>query len=606
MTKPLLIYDGDCSFCKLWIARWEQITKDSIEYEPYQTAAQRFPEIPHEKFTKSVQLITEDNEILDGAYAVVCSLAYDPTKRWMLWIYDKIPLVGTASEWCYGIIARHRDVAYKLTCLLWGKNLEQPSYLLTRWLFLRLMGLIYLVAFLSLGTQISGLVGKNGILPVEHFFELVKQNFGNERYLEFPTLAWLNSSDTFLQFLCWGGAGLSLLLIFGLVPACVCFMLWVFYLSLFVAGQTFLSFQWDLLLLEAGFLTIFLAPGSLLPKISSERIPSTVIIWLFRLLLFRLMFFSGFVKLASGDPTWRNLTTLTFHYETQPLPTPLAWYAHHLPSWFHTVSCVVMFGIELVIPFLIFLPRRPRSVAFLSFSFFMIMIIITGNYTFFNFLAIALSVLLLDDAALRRFFPKKFSDYSAIISPIRLKRIAVAVVAVMIIFLNVFQFTKLLSRQETPKMFGVVAEWFAPFSIVNRYGLFAVMTNPRNEIVIEGSDDAVMWKEYEFKYKPGDIHRAPGWVAPHQPRLDWQMWFAALGSYRSNPWFIGLCVRLLQGTPEVLQLLEKNPFPDHPPKYLRAELYEYHFTDPETRHATGAWWRRELKGAYLPVISLNQ
>jgi len=606
--KPLMVYDGDCNFCRIWIDYWKQLTGGTVEYAPYQEVADRHPEIPRQQFTKAVQLIREDGSVLSGARAVFESLATAPRKRWVLWAFKYIPGVAQITELCYRFIARNRNAAYKVTRLLWGTHIDVPSHVLTRWVFLRLIGLVYLIAFASLGVQIIGLVGKEGILPIEQYLQLIRNNLGTERYWQFPTLAWLNASDGFLQFLCWGGAALSVLLIVGVAQRVVAVLLWMFYLSLFYAGQTFLSFQWDILLLETGFLAIFFTPAQILPRISQESSPSLVIIWLFRLLLVRLMFFSGLVKLTSGDPSWWNLTALTFHYETQPIPTPLSWYIHQLPEWMHIASCAIMFVIELGSPLLIFLPRRLRFLSSGAIVFLMVLIMMSGNYTFFNLLAIALCVLLLDDAAVRNVLPKRLSAASTApcVLP-RFVRVGIVVLASFIIFLNIVRWSEVVfERQGIPKPIQTVARLFTPLLIVNHYGLFRVMTNPRHEISVEGSNDGTMWLEYEFKYKPGDVEHAPPWVEPHQPRLDWQMWFAALGSYQRNPWFVNLCVRLLEGEPAVLDLLEKNPFPDKPPRYISAQLYEYHFTNGSEHKAIAGWWKRELKGLYLPPISLKE
>ncbi|HJW30496.1 MAG TPA: lipase maturation factor family protein, partial [Saprospiraceae bacterium] len=606
--NPIMVYDGDCSFCRIWIEYWKELAGDVVDYKPYQEVADRYPQIPRDQFTKSVQLIKEDGTILSGAHAVFQSLACNSDKRWMLWMYERIPGISLFSEFCYRFIARNRNGAYKVTRLLWGDHIEVSSHVLTRWIFLRLLGIIYLIAFVSMGAQIVGLVGKNGLLPVEQYLDLIRDHVGIERYWEFPTLAWFNAGDGFLQFLCWGGVALSLLLIAGVAQRAVAVLLWVCYLSLFYIGQTFLSFQWDILLLEIGFLAIAFAPMNVMPRIGQSPQPSRIILWLFWLLLFRLMFFSGYVKLTVNDPLWSNLTALTVHYETQPLPTPLSWYLHQLPQSFHVASCAIMFVIELGVPFLIFFPRRLRFLSCSLILLLMVLIMISGNYTFFNLLAIALCVLLLDDAAWKRVLPKKLwpNIRTSYVHRRRSARTGIAVVAGVVVFLNIVRWLELFDEQTSlPQPVQTISEWFSPFMIVNSYGLFRVMTNPRFEIMIEGSNDGMTWKEYEFKYKPGDVRRMPPWVEPHQPRLDWQMWFAALGSYRQNPWFVNLCVRLLQGTPSVLELIEKNPFPQSPPRYIRAQLYEYHFTNSHERQLTAAWWIRELKGIYLPPISLK-
>jgi len=333
------------------------------------------------------------------------------------------------------------------------------------------------------------------------------------------------------------------------------------------------------------------------------------------------MFQSGCIKLLSGDPTWRNLTALTFHYETQPLPTWLGWHAHQLPVWFQKASTALMFAIELAVPFLIFAPRRPRFFGCTILIALQIFILLTGNYCFFNLLTIILCFTLLDDAALHSFIPKKLQRFfsrqpstldtrapSSLHTALALLR-KITNLALVCVFLgtSLIQFSSMF-RLRIPWPVPVLAahEWLSPFRTFSSYGLFAVMTTSRPEIIVEGSNDGVTWLEYEFKYKPGDPKRRPQFVAPHQPRLDWQMWFAALSDYRQNPWFVNFCVRLLQGSPEVLGLLERNPFPNAPPRYIRAVVYDYHFTDFATRRKTGAWWRREREGDYLPAISLRQ
>jgi uncharacterized membrane protein YphA (DoxX/SURF4 family) len=371
-----------------------------------------------------------------------------------------------------------------------------------------------------------------------------------------------------------------------------------------VIGQDFLSFQWDILLLETGFLAIFFAPWQLRGS-SIRREPSRAILWLLRILLFRLMFSSGVVKLTSGDPTWRSLRALDYHYQTQPLPTPLAWLMQQLPHGFQTLSVLVMFGIELAVPFFLFAPRRVRLWAAGLIAFLQALILLTGNYAFFNLLALALCLVCLDDAFLHRFFPRRAPPERILREP-RLKRAVVAVLFVVILFAGAEQAAGVLGFWGTlPRAAMQIFGGLGRFYIVNSYGLFAVMTTTRYEIIVEGSNDGQTWLPYEFKYKPGDIKRRPPIVEPHQPRLDWQMWFAALGDYRDNPWFVNFMVRLLEGSPQVLALLAKNPFPGSPPRYIRAELYDYRFTDFAEWRATGAWWRREFVRLYFPVASLR-
>ena len=483
------------------------------------------------------------------------------------------------------------------------------TYAFTRWFFLRLLGLIYLIAFVSLWTQISGLVGSHGILPAGPWLDALRAHLGRERYWLLPTACWWNASDAFLHLLCGAGTLASLLLIVDVAPVSMLACAWLAYLSLTNACQAFLSFQWDALLLETGFLAIFVAPLHLMPRRRPTSSPSTAIAWLFRWLLFRLMFSSGLVKLLSGDPTWSSLTALRFHYETQPLPPWTAWHMHQLPAWFHTASVLVMFLNELALPFLIFLPRRCRLVACAGFIGFQLLIVATGNYCFFNWLTIALCLWLVDDdvwpARWRAVLTAHAHHHRA--RPSREWPRAVAtIVAGWLLLCSAAPLLGFFRRTGAPPLVAKLYGWIEPWRLVNSYGLFAVMTTQRHEIIVEGSDDGQTWQAYAFTDKPGDLRQRPRFVAPHQPRLDWQMWFAALGSYRDNPWFLNFCGRLLEGSPPVLKLLAANPFPTHPPRYIRAVVYDYHFTDRATRRREGAWWRRERLGDYCPALSLRE
>ncbi len=483
------------------------------------------------------------------------------------------------------------------------------TYVLAGWLFLRLVGLIYLVAFVSLARQMKGLIGQEGILPAVEVLERGR-SWGSKRFYLLPTLCWLNTSDRFLLLLAWSGAGLSVLVVIGFAPALVLLALWSLYLSLFTVSRVFLGYQWDVLLLETGFLAIFLAPPEAAPRFPPSATPSPIVLWLMWWLLFRLMFSSGLAKLTSGDPTWRRLIALRFHYETQPLPTPVAWQAHQLPLIFHRASAAVMFGIEIFAPLLMFGSGPSRTAAAFLFIAFMVLIQLSGNYCFFNFLAIALSVLLLDDTVLLPVFKGLFpgSDFSTAVAPApRWENGVASAVAVVILSLSLGPIARLCRLEiNRPKVLLRFFDLLDPFRLVNSYGLFSVMTTERPEIIVEGSHDGENWQEYEFKWKPGNVKRGARFVAPHQPRLDWQMWFAALGYYPDNPWFIRLLTRLLEGSPAVLSLLKTNPFPNVPPRYIRGVMYDYRFTTRVQRRATGAWWQRERRGSYCPILELGR
>ncbi len=613
-----MIYDGDCRFCTLWIHRWQCATGELIEYLPSENpeVSERFPEIPRKEFESSVQLIERDGSVHNGAEAVFQSLAHNSHYRWILDLYHHFPAFAGFTEWSYHLIARHRPFFSFVTRMLWGRHVERPSYVFVRRTFLSCLGIIYLIAFLSLWVQVTGLLGNDGIVPVNDKMTELKQeakeaHIGFSRYFRVPTLCWLNSSDAFLKFQCAAGTILAIVLIFGIVPAPCLFLLWLIYLSLCTVGSPFLDFQWDILLLETGFLAIFFAPLQLLPRHPSrETPPSRIVLWLLRFLLFKLMFQSGCVKLLSGDLVWRRGTALNFHFETQPLPTWIGWYAHQMPAWMHRSDTWMMFAIELAVPFLIILPRKPRQLAFLAFVALQLFILLTGNYCFFNLLAMVLCIPLLDDAALQRCLPRKWcGDGSTAVSPkveFRYARwvyltplVGVVLITSGLQFCWMFRLSGAIPGPLT-RLYTTVM----PFRSFNSYGLFAVMTISRPEIIIEGSNDGANWQPYEFKYKPGDLKHRPRFVAPHQPRLDWQMWFAALSDYGHNLWFENFCARLLQGSPQVLALMGKNPFPNAPPKFLRAIVYDYQFTDAATRRKTGEWWKREPKQIYLPKVSL--
>jgi hypothetical protein len=500
-----------------------------------------------------------------------------------------------------------RWIASAVKKLLWGKGEDaicRPTYYHARVWFLRLLGLIYLIAFWSFGTQVDGLIGRDGILPVAPWLDELRNQFGAEAYRLFPTLCWLNSSDSFLHFLCGAGIVLSLLLIVQITPLFCLALLWALYLSLSVAGQLFMNFQWDYLLLEAGFFSIFLAPLRMLP---SRRYQSPISPWghfLLLWLLLRLMFMSGVVKLTSGDASWWNLTALKYHYETQPLPTPLAWWANQLPPWFQAFSTVVMFGIELGAPFLLFGPRRIRLIGVVALLTLQTLIAATGNYCFFNLLTAALCLLAVDDTAWPR-LGRKVRPGPELRGAGWPSWFLVPVAVTVLTLSGPLIWSGLFPEADWPPFFSVPYSYLEPFRSLNGYGLFRVMTKTRPEIILEGSQDAFTWLPYEFKYKVGDPQRPPPIVAPHQPRLDWQMWFAALDDIRGEPWFMNLLARLLQGSPAVLRLLKANPFPDSPPRYVRARLFNYHFTNVLEKRQSGAWWKREEQDLYCPPVSLR-
>jgi predicted DCC family thiol-disulfide oxidoreductase YuxK len=586
-VRPVLVFDGDCSFCRLWVGYWKSLTGDRVEYVPYQTDAGRFPNVPVSEFRKAVQLF-EGESHYSGAEAVFHLLPSAPP----LWAYQHIPGMAAVSEALYRFIAVHRNAGYLLTRLFWGSHVEPPKYTIASSLFARAIALIYLIAFVSFGRQVRGLIGSQGIQPVTEFFTEVTRQFGSSGFWQVPTLFWWVHSEFGLESIVWGGAVIAGVAAIGRPHTsgqkAAFVVLFIYYLSIVNAGQVFMGYQWDFLLLETGFLAIFLKPVF-------------TRVWLFRWLLFRLMFESGAVKLLSHDPTWRNLTALAVHYQTQPLPTPIAWYLIQAPLWLQKASTAFVFVVELGLPLLMLGPRRLKQIAALGTIGFQTLILLTGNYTFFNVLAIALCLFLLDDAFLR-------SMRLPGASPKVKTRANRNVSAALFVFIMILSLTGLAGMFgfRIPRIMSAAVAPAASFGVVNQYGLFAVMTTTRPEISIEGSNDAVDWQPYVFPYKPGPLNRAPSWAEPFQPRLDWQMWFAALGNYRENPWLLRFMTRLLEGSPPVLELIDHNPFAGKPPRYIRAMVYDYRFTNFDERRQTGNWWKRELKGTYFPPISLRK
>jgi lipase maturation factor 1 len=587
---PLVIFDGHCGFCRIWVNFLAELTGERFRWAPSQEVGADFPQIPREQFGKSVQLVLPDETVESGARAVFHIFGAAPGYGWLPWLYRHVPGFAPVTELAYRFVASHRDFGYQATRFLWGRKVQPASFQASEWIFLRLLSLIYLIAFWSFATQAIGLIGSQGILPLNRYLPAMQGEYGASAWRMVPTLFWLNAGDWAIQWLPVVGVVISLVALAGFAQRIAFALLFVLYLSVCAAGQDFLSFQWDYLLLETGFLAIFLGP-------------SRVVVWLFRLLLFRLMFFSGMVKLSSGDPTWHNLTALAFHYHTQPLPTPLAWYLDQLPLWFQRASTAMVLAVELAAPFLTLLPRRPRMLGAGCLIGLQGLILLTGNYAFFNWLTIALCILLLDDQFLRRVMPSRIGEKARAALGRPMKAI-LAVLTTLIVLLNIGQFSHLFFG-DAPGPLGDLVRVTEPLGLVNRYGLFAVMTTARPEIVIQGSNDGATWVDYAFRYKPGDPAHALPVAAPHQPRLDWQMWFAALGNYRTNDWFGNLMVRLLQGSPEVVGLFERAPFGRTPPKYVRALLYDYTFTGFAERRATGDLWKRDLRGLYFPAISLD-
>jgi predicted DCC family thiol-disulfide oxidoreductase YuxK len=595
VARPLLVYDGDCAFCGYWASYWKMLTGDSVSYRTYQDVAAQHPEIPLADFQRAVQYIAPDGLHASAAEASFLTLSHARGKGIWFALHRRLPGFAAVSELVYAFMAAHRSAFYRISLFLWGRDYGPPRYDLVSFLFLRLFGLIYLSAFVSFGVQALGLIGSHGILPLADLIDVIGARIGPERFYLMPMVFWWNASDVAIQAVCWVGAGLSLLLVFNLRPRLSLLLLYLLYLSLLYGGQDFMTYQWDTFLLEGGFLALLL---------SFATVPG---VWLLRWLLFRFLFMSGMVKLLSADPNWWNLSALSYHFLTQPLPTPVAWYAAHLPLSVLKVLTGGTFFVELMLPFLIFCPRRLRFFAAFGILVLQSCIAITGNYNWFNLQTMLLCLLLFDDAALQKMLPRRLAQllphHAQQHAPRRPVTVIVGALALLIVFCSLVQMDVRFGGSP-PALAQAVDRVVEPLHIVSGYGLFAVMTTERDEIVIEGSYDDVEWREYQFRYKPGDVRRRPRWNIPHQPRLDWQMWFAALEDPRRLRWFAGFLEKILKNEPAVTALIEKNPFPDKPPVYLRALFYDYSYTGIEEK-AKGQWWDRRLLGVYFPVVQLK-
>lgn len=493
-----------------------------------------------------------------------------------------------------------------------------PDRFLSRWLFIRALGVIYFSAFYSLVFQIRGLIGPRGILPAHSYLQTVAQSLGHwERLWYAPSLLWLCSDSSTLMVLCWMGMLASVLVIVNLWPRANLAICFVLFLSFVSAAQDFSSYQSDGMLLEAGFISLFFAPPGLRPGWALDYHPSRASLFLLLWEWFRIYFESGVVKLASGDPEWRNFTAMDQYYQNGPLPTWVGWYVQHLPHWFHAATVWATLSLELGIVWMLFLPRRWRIVCFFIVTPWQIGVILTANYAFLNYLVLALGVLLLDDKFIPELLPGRWRReiqraFATTMEHDRSRQEFkdkfgrgwhVAGVAVGAVLLSWIAYTTtaemMLLRVPLPRWPIIALE---PFRIANQYGLFAVMTRGRYEIEFQGSTDGQNWTAYPFRNKPQALNEAPRIYAPYQPRFDWNLWFASLGSWREYPIVPNTEVRLLTNDKDVLQLFAGNPFQEQPPRQIRVLLWQYWFTSREEKRKTGMWWRRELLGLYAPTL----
>jgi len=482
----------------------------------------------------------------------------------------------------------------------WG--FAPAPYQLTRFVFLRFLGLIYFVAFLALARQWRPLFGSDGLLPAQDFLVRVARALGSPSagFWRLPSIFWIHAGDRFFSCCAWLGVILSLALLAGFADAPLLAVLWLLYLSFVHVGQIFYGYGWETLLCETGFLAIFLAPAlSLRPF--AERVPWPIIV-LLRWLVFRVMFGAGLIKLR-GDSCWTDLTCLAYHYETQPLPNPLSAWFHHLPRGVHAFGVLFNHFAELIVPFGVFGPRRVRYAAGAIIILFQLALIVSGNLSFLNWLTITIALSCFDDHAFRALTPRRLARFvpRQKSGPLSFRRkIVTGIVVTLVALLSLNPVVNLLSPRQA------MNASFDPFDLVNTYGAFGSINRERNEVILEGSPDELgpemRWFPYELPCKPGRVTRRPCVVAPYQLKLDWQLWFASFSSPADEPWLIHLVDKLLRGDHIVDPLFAVQPFPNRPPRYVRAQFYRYHFAP---RGMPGVYWQRELIGEYLRPLSLG-
>ena len=522
---------------------------------------------------------------------------------------------------------------------LFDSRFGAPDRLLPRWIFLRALAAIYFSAFYSLLFQIKGLIGPQGILPVQDYLHAVARVYPDTKFWFAPTLFWISSSSHALMIVTWIGLLASVAAFLNLWPRLSLFVCFACFLSFVSAAQDFSNYQSDGMLLEAGFIALFFIPRGIRPGLGAISPPSRASFFLLQWEWFRIYFESGMVKLISGDRQWRTLTAMDRYYETGPLPTWIGWHTQHLPHWFHAASAAGTLILELGLAWMLFLPRRARIICFFIVTPWEVGVILTANYTFLNYLVLSLGFLLLDDRFLvssvkerrkasvaggtgeqideLRSAGKRVggeSESEATDTPrtrsllrrrgdhVSAFRLAFSALMLTWIFYNTTAEMLLIPFRSLPLPTKPIA-LLEPFRIANQYGLFAVMTSGRYEIEFQGSNDGQNWTPYLFRNKPQLLNEAPRIYAPYQPRFDWNLWFASLGDWRQNEIVPLTEERLLGNDKDVLGLFRSNPFPQAPPRYVRAMLWQYWFTSRDEKRATGNWWRRELLGMYAPELT---
>ena len=486
-------------------------------------------------------------------------------------------------------------------------KLPEKSYWLTRFVILRLLGVVYAVAFLAAARQLVPLVGEHGLTPAGSFLERARDYFGStaSAFVALPSLFWLDHSDSTLMGTAWAGLALACVVVLGYANAILMATLWALYLSIVHIGQDWYGYGWEIQLIETGFLAIFLCPlwdGRPFPRCA----PPLVVLWLFRWLIFRIMLGAGLIKIR-GDTAWRDLTALNYHFETQPIPNPLSRWFHFLPKAVLKTGVLFSHIAELIAPWLVFWPCLARRLAGGVIIAFQLALIASGNLSFLNWLTIVPALACFDDAVWSKVLPGRLLRRAnlATIHATRSRAMEASgwVVAALVGILSIPPVTNMLSARQ------IMNTSFDPLNLVNTYGAFGSVGRERLNVVLEGTDadtpddPQAVWKAYPYVALPTDPRKMPPQIAPYQPRLDWQMWFASMATAQDYPWSLHLVWKLLHNDPGALGLFAGNPFPGKPPRFVRATLYRYKFANPA--NPEGLWWTREELGPWLPALSIH-
>ena len=621
LKNPIMVWDGECNFCRLCADRFKSLgVNNHVDFIPYQDLFNKYPKAPKLNYEKSVIFFSKKNTYAGAA--AVYRFYNEIGKKWPMFLYRKFKIFRKISEFCYQLIADNRKKFKSIGDFFLGGNYMPDTYNISGWVYGRLLGFIGIIAFLSFWTQSDVLISSNGIVPFENDLRqiegfITKTNTDVSKWFARPTILWFFQNDFWLNVVLSIGTLSSLSLMLGLVPHISIISSWVCYLSISSVSEPFLNFQWDTLLLETYLLSVFFVPWKIFDNRKNVQNPLPIGRWLLWLLIIKLMLESGLVKFtffgSGGSNTWRDLTALNYHYWTQPIPSWISWYVHKLPEFVDKVSLIFTYCCELIIPFLIFFPRRLRRVALLSLISFQLLIIITGNYGFFNLLTIVICLTLIDDQLVKSYFNKWiFNDQK---QDVRKNFVEKIKIVFGFIILTCFIYTALFfidrdikgnqaNQNDTDISFvgNHLIQTAQVFRSMNAYGLFRVMTTTRPEIYIEALSSDSLWRPVIFNYKPVKPENRPKFFPPHMPRIDWQLWFEALYFDRliNNPFDLSSYKRFLEVMVsdnlkmgdvsinnfiknEERSILESLPFPER-------QKYINNLQSSINRHLNNSYW----------------